>query len=66
MIAKTFFVALLLAGLSRAREVPNIVLIMADDLGVECLGAYGGSTYATPRLDALADWIERWYPDTPA
>ncbi|WP_413430833.1 sulfatase-like hydrolase/transferase [Crateriforma spongiae] len=33
---------------------PNIVLIMADDLGVECLGSYGGTSYATPNLDELA------------
>ncbi len=33
---------------------PNIVLIMADDLGVETLGCYGGLSYATPHLDRLA------------
>lgn len=33
---------------------PNIILIMADDLGVECLGSYGGQSYQTPRLDQLA------------
>lgn len=33
---------------------PNIVLILADDLGYECLGCYGGKSYQTPRLDALA------------
>ena len=33
---------------------PNVVLIMADDLGWEALGAYGGRAYETPRLDALA------------
>ncbi len=33
---------------------PNIVLIMADDLGLECLGAYGGESYDTPNLDRLA------------
>jgi arylsulfatase A len=32
---------------------PNVVLILADDAGIETLGAYGGE-YATPRLDALA------------
>ena len=32
----------------------NIVLIMADDLGYECLGSYGGTSYQTPNLDALA------------
>ena len=32
---------------------PNIVLIMADDLGYECIGVNGGE-YKTPNLDALA------------
>ena len=39
----------------RTDSRPNIVLIMADDLGYECLGSYGGESYRTPRLDALAD-----------
>lgn len=33
---------------------PNIVLIMADDLGYEALGADGGDSYKTPNLDRLA------------
>jgi len=33
---------------------PNIVLIMADDLGYECLGCYGSASYETPVLDELA------------
>ena len=33
---------------------PNIVLIMADDLGYETLGCYGGTSYQTPNLDRLA------------
>ncbi len=33
---------------------PNVVLIVADDLGRECLGTYGGTSYATPVLDAMA------------
>jgi arylsulfatase A-like enzyme len=37
-----------------APKRPNIVLIMADDLGIECLGSYGGTDYATPELDRLA------------
>ena len=37
-----------------ARKKPNIVLIMADDLGYECLGCYGGISYETPVLDDLA------------
>ena len=33
---------------------PNIVLIMADDFGVECVNAYGGTSYKTPNIDKLA------------
>ncbi|MHB1033748.1 MAG: sulfatase-like hydrolase/transferase [Pirellulales bacterium] len=33
---------------------PNIVLILADDLGYETLGANGGTSYRTPELDKLA------------
>jgi len=35
-------------------ERPNIILIMADDLGFECLGCYGSASYETPVLDELA------------
>ena len=33
---------------------PNIVLILADDLGIECLSAYGGTSLRTPHIDKLA------------
>jgi len=33
---------------------PNIVFFLADDLGVECVGAYGGEAYKTPVLDKMA------------
>lgn len=36
-------------------QKPNIILIMADDLGYETLGIYGGSSYKTPNLDQLAN-----------
>jgi arylsulfatase A-like enzyme len=38
-----------------AEKKPNVILIMADDLGYETLGAYGGISYATPNLDKLAN-----------
>ncbi|MCS7026582.1 MAG: sulfatase-like hydrolase/transferase [Bryobacteraceae bacterium] len=33
---------------------PNVVLILADDFGYECVGAYGGLSYRTPQLDRMA------------
>lgn len=33
---------------------PNLILILADDLGYETLGANGGTSYRTPVLDKLA------------
>ena len=33
---------------------PNIVLILADDVGREALGCYGGTSYPTPHIDRLA------------
>lgn len=43
-----------LASIAAADDRPNILLIMADDLGMEGLGCYGGTTYRTPHLDRLA------------
>lgn len=36
------------------QEQPNVVCIVADDLGWRDLGCYGSSFYETPKLDALA------------
>ncbi len=33
---------------------PNILLILADDIGREIPGCYGGTSYHTPEIDALA------------
>ncbi len=37
-----------------AASKPNVVLIMADDVGCEPIGCYGGESFATPQVDALA------------
>jgi len=47
------------SGVKRSKDEPhpnkpNIILIMADDLGYECIGCYGGTSYETPVLDNLA------------
>ncbi|MCC6785498.1 MAG: arylsulfatase [Planctomycetes bacterium] len=49
----SLFVALFVAAL-RAQELPNIVVVYADDLGWGDLSCYGATAYATPRLDRLA------------
>lgn len=35
-------------------EKPNVLLILADDIGIECLSSYGGTSHKTPNLDRLA------------
>lgn len=44
----------LFSGLLRAVDRPNVIVILVDDLGYECLGANGGKSYRTPVLDRLA------------
>jgi len=33
---------------------PNIIVVLADDMGYECVGANGGASYQTPTLDKMA------------
>lgn len=54
MTALRFLLGLLLTCSAFAAEEPNIILIMADDLGYETLGTYGGVSYETPNLDRMA------------
>ncbi len=44
---------LAIIGIAHA-DKPNIVLIVADDLGYGDLGCYGSNTNSTPHIDALA------------
>jgi arylsulfatase A len=46
--------ALLVAASLGQAAPPNVVFILADDLGRECLEAYGGESYRTPNLNRLA------------
>ena len=40
-------------SVAEARQ-PNLIVIMADDFGYECVTANGGQSYQTPNLDHLA------------
>jgi arylsulfatase A-like enzyme len=48
------FTLLLLAGAAYAEQMPNVVLIFADDLGYGDLGCYGATKLKTPNIDKLA------------
>jgi arylsulfatase A-like enzyme len=58
MFARILFLfagALVCAGIQEsAGPNPNIVLILADDLGINDLGCYGRKEHHTPNLDRLA------------
>jgi arylsulfatase A-like enzyme len=45
---------LLLSQAVMSKDKPNIILIMADDLGWRDLGCYGSTFYHTPNIDRLA------------
>ena len=45
---------LAIPGVCAAAELPNIVLILADDLGWSDLGCYGADLHETPHLDRIA------------
>ncbi|NBR86655.1 MAG: arylsulfatase [Proteobacteria bacterium] len=44
----------LLVPLAAAERKPNVVLILIDDFGYECVTANGGESYQTPVMDRLA------------
>lgn len=62
VVKKGILLVLLVAALTMSTKMdaqlpgsrPNIIMIMADDLGFETLGCNGGTSYKTPNLDELA------------
>ena len=49
-----FGLSLLNLKAQKNNQPPNIVLILADDLGYECINSYGGTSYKTPFLTQLS------------
>ncbi|MCX6307742.1 MAG: sulfatase-like hydrolase/transferase [Bacteroidia bacterium] len=43
------------SSLLSAQKQPNVVLILIDDFGYECVTANGGQSYKTPVMDRLAE-----------
>ena len=48
------FIPLLASVTTFANEKPNVIVIMADDIGFECYSGYGSEFYDTPHIDKLA------------
>ena len=46
--------AILQAAATPKPSKPNIIVILTDDLGFETVNCYGGTSYKTPNVDALA------------
>jgi arylsulfatase A-like enzyme len=46
--------AFVASGVTQAADRPNIIFIVADDLGYGELGCYGGKDVPTPHIDSLA------------
>src|SRR5688572_10192537 len=54
LVLRSFLVAISGSAAMRAAERPNVIFIVADDLGYGELGCYGGKDVPTPQIDSLA------------
>ena len=50
----SLLLALVITAAATAAEKPNVIVIMADDLGYGDLSAYGATAFKTPHIDRLA------------
>lgn len=48
-------VIVLSASVQAAWAKPNVIVVMADDIGFECYSKYGSEFFQTPNIDRLAD-----------
>src|SRR5438552_1387536 len=60
LLATAAAIALATTLVGQAPGRPNIVVILADDLGYGDLGAFGAPAIRTPRLDAMATEGQKW------
>ncbi len=54
VLSPLIFLFCVFVARSAFAEKPNIVVLLADDLGINDLGSYGRSEHRTPHLDRLA------------
>ncbi len=54
MLKLVFCLGILFPGFSQKEKQPNVIVILADDLGYGDLGCYGHPTIMTPELDKMA------------
>lgn len=54
-IIKILLIVALATSCVMGASRPNVILIMADDIGAECLGSYGSTIYTSPNLDRMAE-----------
>lgn len=55
MLENRAFFAVLTVLSHQVAAHPNIIVLLADDLGFGDLGCYGNSSVQTPNIDSIAD-----------
>ncbi len=54
LIVSVALLGIILEQATHAAQPPNVILILADDLGAKELGCYGSTQHKTPNLDRMA------------